>query len=132
VTNITKKALRLEEFMAANEEDVTDFGTRRFNTLETQIASLRTQVLRMETDWDEMRDDSMPTAAFNRISTMVDDSMATADETLNKAEKFMCLRLERTRQAKEETGRREDPPPFDPPMGTTGKHNRPLPKRATQ
>ena len=110
--------------MAANEEDETDFGTRRFNTLETQIASLRTQVLRMETDWDEMRDDSMPTAAFNRISTMVDESMATADETLDKAEKFMCLRLERTRQAKEETGRKEDPPPVDPPMGTTGKHNR--------
>ena len=102
VTNVTKKTLRLEEFMAANEEDETDFGTWRFNTLETHIALLRIQVLRMETDWDEMRDNSMPTAAFNRISTMVDDSMATADETLNKAEKFMCLRLDRAQQAAEE------------------------------
>ena len=56
----------------------------------------------MGTDWDQMRDDTMPTTVFNRISTMVDDSMATADETLNKAEKFMCLRLDRARQAAEE------------------------------
>ena len=103
VANVTKKTLRLEEFMAANKEDETDFGTWRLNTLETHITSLRDQVLRMETDWDKMRDDSMPTGAFTRISKMVDDSMATGEETLDRADKFMCLCLERTRQAKVET-----------------------------
>ena len=79
----------------------------------------------METDWDKMRDDSMPTGAFTRISKMVDDSMATGEETLDRADKFMCLCLERTRQAKVETRQRDDPHPVDLPAGTTtGKHDR--------
>ena len=48
--SIAKKAFKLEEFMAENEENVTTFDAWRFKSLETQIASLRTQVLRMETD----------------------------------------------------------------------------------
>ena len=88
--------------MAANEEDKTDFGTWRLNTLETHITSLRDQVSRMETAWDVMQDDTMVTAVFNKISQLVDESMATADVTLDKAEKFMCLRLDRARQAAEE------------------------------
>ena len=52
--NIAKKAFKLEEFMAENKENVTTFDAWRFRSLETQIASLRTQVLRMEADWDEM------------------------------------------------------------------------------
>ena len=95
VTNVTKKTLRLEEFMAANEEDETDFGTWRLNTLETHITSLRDQVSRMETNWDVMRNDTMSATVFNKISQLVDESMATADVALDKAEKFMCLRIDR-------------------------------------
>jgi hypothetical protein len=76
--SIAKKAFKLEEFMAENEENVTTFNAWRFKSLETQIASLRTQVLRMEADWDEMRDPTMPAATFDKISKLVDDSMATA------------------------------------------------------
>jgi hypothetical protein len=65
VANVTKKTLRLEEFMAANEEDETDFDAWRLNTLETHITSLRDQVSRMKTDWDVMRDNTMSAAVFN-------------------------------------------------------------------
>ena len=71
--SIAKKALKLEEFMADNVENVKNFDAWRFKTLETQIASLRTQVLRMEADWDEMRDPTMPAATFDKISKLVDD-----------------------------------------------------------
>ena len=102
VLKVTKKTLTLEEFMAANEEDKTDFSTWRLNTLETHITSLRDQVSRMETNWDVMRNDTMSATVFNKISQLVDESMATADVALDKAEKFMCLRLDRARQAAEE------------------------------
>jgi hypothetical protein len=122
--SIAKKALKLEEFMADNVENVTNFDAWRFKTLETQIASLRTQVLRMETDWDEMRDATMPAAAFDKISKLVDDSMATGEEAIERADKFMCLRLERTQQAKVETGQRDKTLPIDPQQEATGKHDR--------
>jgi hypothetical protein len=40
--SISKKALKLEEFMADNVENVKNFDAWRFKTLDTQIASLRT------------------------------------------------------------------------------------------
>jgi hypothetical protein len=66
----------------------------------------------------------MPTAAFNKISKLVDDSMATGEEAIERADKFMCLRLERTRQAKEETRQRDETLPIDPQQEATGKHDR--------
>ena len=71
-----------------------------------------------------MRDDSMPTAAFNKISKLVDDSMATGEEAIDRADKFMCLCLERTRQAKVETGQGDETLPIDPQQEATGKHDR--------
>jgi hypothetical protein len=79
----------------------------------------------METDWDVMRDSAMARAGVDGVRLLVDESMATADVTLDKAEKFMRLCLERARQAaEEEIGVKEDTPPADTPLGTTGKHDR--------
>jgi hypothetical protein len=90
VVNVTKKTLRLEEFMAANKEDEMDFGAWRLATLETHITSLKDQVSRMETDWDVMRDDTMSATVFNKISQLVDESMATADVPLTRR-KSSCV-----------------------------------------
>jgi hypothetical protein len=84
--NIAKKAYKLEEFMAENEENVVNF-----KSLETQVTALRTQVLRMESDWDELRDPTMAAAAFAKISKLVVDSTALGEETLDRADTFMRL-----------------------------------------
>ena len=81
--------------MAANEEDNKNFNEWRLATLDMYIMSLQDQVSHMETDWGVMRDDTMSAAVFNKISQLVDESMATADVALDKAEKFMCLRIDR-------------------------------------
>ena len=118
--NIAKKAFKLEEFMAENEENVTTFDAWRFKSLETQIASLRTQVLRMEADWDDIRDPTMPAATFAKISKLVEDSTATGEEALDRADKFMCLCLERTQETKVETETGGQNPPGR--RSATGSH----------
>ena len=40
VATVTKKALRLEQFIAANEDDEMDFGAWRLATLDTYITSV--------------------------------------------------------------------------------------------
>jgi hypothetical protein len=122
--SIGKKAFKLEEFMSENEENVTTFDAWRFKSLETQIASLRTQVLRMEADWDDIRDPTMSAATFARISKLVDDSTAMGEEALDRADKFMCLRLERTQETKVETSQGDETLPIVPQQEATGKHDR--------
>ena len=87
--NIAKKAYKLEEFMAATKENVVNFDAWSFKSLETQVLALRTQVLRMESDWDELRDPTMAAAAFAKISKLVVDSTALGEDTLDRADKFM-------------------------------------------
>ena len=78
----------------------------------------------METDWDEMRDATMPAAAFDKISKLVDDSMATGEEAIERADKFMCLRLEQTQDTKVETGQGDETLPIVPQQEATDKHDR--------
>ena len=85
---VTKKILRLKQFKEANEEDESYFGEYRLNTLVAHIKTLRDQVLSMESDWDALRDE-MSVKNFNRIREFVEDSMATADEALDKADMFI-------------------------------------------
>ena len=101
-TSKSKSDLKLEKFMADNEDDETDFGAWRLSTLETHITWLRGQVLRMEANWDVMRDDQMSVTVFNKISLMVEESMTKADLALDRGERLMCQRIERARQAAED------------------------------
>ena len=66
----------------------------------------------------------MPAATFDKISKLVDDSMATGEEALDRADKFMCLCLERTQETKVETGQGDETLPIVPQQEATDKHDR--------
>ena len=66
----------------------------------------------------------MAAAAFAKISKLVVDSTALGEETLDRADKFMRLRMD-ARDTKVETGQGDKPlPTVVPQQEATGKHDR--------
>jgi hypothetical protein len=84
-----KKAAKVTKFMTQNAGDAATFGPRKLDTLAKLMQSLREQLGRMKVAWDKMRGADMENETFERIQKMVDESVDSGTDVLDRASQFM-------------------------------------------
>jgi hypothetical protein len=76
---VAKKAQMMEAFLYKNEGDKEALSDWGLDTLASYVVALREQLMRMEHDWDRVRNQIMP-----QVSQMVDESMLFGEDVLDR------------------------------------------------